>query len=96
MPYAKTNDGATLHYAVHDYTDPWKVPPTIMLLPGHRLRPDALRLPNSRSRKRQKDRQSRGPAWSSLTGHKWSSLGWPSGHSLRARARKLDTTPFLP
>ncbi len=29
--------------------------------------------------KDKKDRQSRRPAWSSLTGHKWSSLGWPSG-----------------
>lgn len=27
--------------------------------------------------------QSPRPAWSSLGGHKWSSLGWPSGHWTR-------------
>jgi 3-oxoadipate enol-lactonase len=34
MPFAKAHDGATLHYAVHDYTDPWRKAPTIILQHG--------------------------------------------------------------
>lgn len=34
MPIAKAADGATLHYTVHDYTDPWKPAPTMLLQHG--------------------------------------------------------------
>jgi 3-oxoadipate enol-lactonase len=34
MPSFVTGDGATLHYAVHDYTDRWRKPETIILIHG--------------------------------------------------------------
>jgi 3-oxoadipate enol-lactonase len=34
MPIAKAGDGTTLHYAVHDYTDPWRKAETIILIHG--------------------------------------------------------------
>jgi 3-oxoadipate enol-lactonase len=34
MPTVTTNDGATLHYAVHDYTDRWRKADTIILIHG--------------------------------------------------------------
>jgi 3-oxoadipate enol-lactonase len=34
MPTVKTDDGANLHYAVHDYTDRWRAADTIMLVHG--------------------------------------------------------------
>jgi pimeloyl-ACP methyl ester carboxylesterase len=34
MPTVTTRDGATLHYAVHDYTDRWKKADTIILIHG--------------------------------------------------------------
>lgn len=34
MPSLRTRDGATLHYAVHDYTDRWRKAETIMLIHG--------------------------------------------------------------
>jgi pimeloyl-ACP methyl ester carboxylesterase len=34
MPSVKTSDGATLHYAVHDYTDRWRKADTIILIHG--------------------------------------------------------------
>jgi pimeloyl-ACP methyl ester carboxylesterase len=34
MPTVKASDGATLHYAVHDYTDRWRKAETIMLIHG--------------------------------------------------------------
>src|SRR5262249_50099336 len=34
MPTVKASDGATLHYAVHDYTDRWRRPDTIILIHG--------------------------------------------------------------
>src|SRR5260370_10683702 len=34
MPPVKTNDGATLHYAVHDFTDRWRKADTIILIHG--------------------------------------------------------------
>lgn len=34
MPIATAHDGAPLHYRVHDYSDPWKKAPTIVLLHG--------------------------------------------------------------
>jgi len=34
MPIVTTTDGATLHYAVHDYTDRWKQAGTIILIHG--------------------------------------------------------------
>jgi pimeloyl-ACP methyl ester carboxylesterase len=34
MPTVTTRDGATLHYAVHDYTDRWKNAETIILIHG--------------------------------------------------------------
>ena len=34
MPSVTTSDGATLHYAVHDYTDRWKKADTIILIHG--------------------------------------------------------------
>jgi pimeloyl-ACP methyl ester carboxylesterase len=34
MPTVTTNDGATLHYAVHDFTDRWRKADTIILIHG--------------------------------------------------------------
>ena len=34
MPTVKRSDGATLHYAVHDYTDRWRKANTIILIHG--------------------------------------------------------------
>jgi 3-oxoadipate enol-lactonase len=34
MPIAQAADGARLHYSVHDYTDPWREAPTIVLQHG--------------------------------------------------------------
>jgi len=34
MPTVKAGDGATLHYAVHDYTDRWRKAETIILIHG--------------------------------------------------------------
>ncbi len=34
MPTIKSGDGATLHYAVHDYTDRWRTPDTIIMVHG--------------------------------------------------------------
>lgn len=34
MPTIKSGDGATLHYAVHDYTDRWRKADTIILIHG--------------------------------------------------------------
>jgi pimeloyl-ACP methyl ester carboxylesterase len=34
MPTVTTSDGATLHYAVHDYTDRWRKADTIILIHG--------------------------------------------------------------
>lgn len=34
MPTVKARDGATLAYEVHDYTDPWTTPPTLLLQHG--------------------------------------------------------------
>jgi pimeloyl-ACP methyl ester carboxylesterase len=34
MPTIKAGDGATLHYAVHDYTDRWRTPDTIIMVHG--------------------------------------------------------------
>ena len=34
MPTLVTRDGATLHYAVHDFTDRWRKPDTIILVHG--------------------------------------------------------------
>lgn len=35
MPIAKSQDGLNLHYAVHDYTDPWKRAPVLILQHGY-------------------------------------------------------------
>lgn len=35
MPFAKSPDGLNLHYAVHDYTDPWKGAPVLILQHGY-------------------------------------------------------------
>ena len=35
MPFAKSQDGLNLHYAVHDYTDPWKSAPVLILQHGY-------------------------------------------------------------
>jgi len=34
MPYATARDGTPLHYRVHDCTDPWRKPPTLILQAG--------------------------------------------------------------
>lgn len=34
MPNITAHDGAPLHYEVHDFTDPWKQAPTLMILHG--------------------------------------------------------------
>lgn len=34
MPVARAADGAPLHYAVHDFTDPWRKAPAMLLLHG--------------------------------------------------------------
>lgn len=34
MPFTTSVDGIRLHYSVHDYTDPWKSPPTLILQHG--------------------------------------------------------------
>ena len=34
MPTVKAGDGATLHYAVHDYTDRWRKADTMILIHG--------------------------------------------------------------
>lgn len=34
MPTIKSGDGATLHYTVHDYTDRWRKPDTIIMVHG--------------------------------------------------------------
>ena len=34
MPFTKAGDGATLHYTVHDYTDRWRTPTTIIMVHG--------------------------------------------------------------
>lgn len=34
MPFAQAADGTKLHYAVHDFTDPWRKAPTIILQHG--------------------------------------------------------------
>ena len=35
MPFATSRDGVKLHYAIHDYTDPWKKAPTLILQHGY-------------------------------------------------------------
>ena len=35
MPYVTANDGVRLHYAMHDYTDPWKQAPILILQHGY-------------------------------------------------------------
>jgi len=35
MPYTTSPDGVKLHYAVHDYTDPWKDAPVLILQHGY-------------------------------------------------------------
>jgi 3-oxoadipate enol-lactonase len=34
MPYVTSHDGARLHYVEHDYTDPWKAAPVLILQHG--------------------------------------------------------------
>lgn len=34
MPHVKAKDGISLHYSVHDYTDPWKKSPVLFLQHG--------------------------------------------------------------
>jgi 3-oxoadipate enol-lactonase len=34
MPFTKAKDGVELHYALHDYTDPWKNAPVLLLQHG--------------------------------------------------------------
>ena len=34
MPYVEASDGVKLHYAVHDFTDPWAQAPTLILQHG--------------------------------------------------------------
>lgn len=34
MPYLSARDGVKLHYAIHDYTDPWKPAPVLILQHG--------------------------------------------------------------
>jgi 3-oxoadipate enol-lactonase len=34
MPYVRTSDGVKLHFAVHDYTDPWREAPFLLLQHG--------------------------------------------------------------
>lgn len=34
MPFASAKDGVQLHYQVHDYTDPWRHAPTLILQHG--------------------------------------------------------------
>jgi len=35
MPFATARDGVKLHYAIHDFTDPWKNAPTLILQHGY-------------------------------------------------------------
>lgn len=35
MPYVNARDGVKLHYELHDYTDPWKRAPILMLQHGY-------------------------------------------------------------
>ena len=34
MPFAQAHDGVQLHYRIHDYTDPWKKAPVLILQHG--------------------------------------------------------------
>src|SRR4051794_6701411 len=34
MPYVSAKDGVQLHYRIHDYTDPWKKRPFLILQHG--------------------------------------------------------------
>ncbi len=34
MPAVKAQDGVCLHYELHDYTDPWKNAPVLILQHG--------------------------------------------------------------
>lgn len=35
MPHATSPDGVKLHYVLHDYTDPWKQAPVLILMHGY-------------------------------------------------------------